>query len=329
MSQNTAPSQEARPQDNNLPEKEEFLRDVFAGLQETPKSLPCKYFYDAKGSQLFDQITTLEAYYPTRTELGILQQHLPQIADIIGPNAIIVEPGSGSSLKTHLLLKALYQPTAYIPVDISEEHLHIAAQSLRQQFPHIAISPIAADYTKPFSLPPFPNTTQRIIAYYPGSTLGNFPPTQAIHFLSRLREVVGASGGLLLGVDRKKDKAVLEHAYNDPEGVTAAFNLNLLVRINQELGADFKLEQFAHDAFYNEQEGRIEMHLRSKQEQIVHVQDHRFAFAKDETICTEYSYKYSPEEVQQLGQQAGFQQKCLWSDPQDYFSLYFFSAVTA
>lgn len=309
-----------------VPDSSDFLADVVAGLGAHPKTLPCKYFYDANGSHLFDQITGLEAYYPTRTEIGILRSHMAAIVKAIGPQAVVMEPGSGSSLKTRLLLEHLHEPVAYAPVDISREHLLEAAEALRRCFPHIPILPVVADYTQPFSLPNFPTLPRRVVAFYPGSTLGNFPPAEAIQFLGRLRALVGRDGGLLLGVDRKKDAAVLERAYNDPEGVTEAFHLNLLTRINRELGADFALNCFAHVAFYNDEQGRIEMHLRSTQAQKVHVGGRTFAFAPDETICTEYSYKYHPEEVAELGAAAGFSLEQTWSDPRDYFSVYWFVA---
>lgn len=308
-----------------VPDEQEFLTDVIEGLSAKSKTLPCKYFYDAKGSVLFDQITEQEAYYPTRTELSILEKDLPAITAALGPHVAVVEPGSGSSLKTRLLLKALQDPAAYIPVEISADHLLAAVEDLRSTFPNIPVHPVVADYTQPFSLPELETQPERVFVYYPGSTIGNFRPKEAVPFLRRLRSLVGENGGLLIGVDRKKDKAVLDLAYNDPAGVTEAFHLNLLHRINRELDGEFRVERFEHHAFYNEEKGRIEMHLRSLENQIVRVGHLRFSFTKGETICTEYSYKYTVEEFSAVAHEAGFQLQQVWSDEREYFSIYLFT----
>ncbi|HYG67853.1 MAG TPA: L-histidine N(alpha)-methyltransferase, partial [Anaeromyxobacteraceae bacterium] len=229
-----------------------MLRDVLAGLSASPRTLPPKYLYDAEGSRLFDEITALDAYYPTRTEQGILEAHLDEIAAEIGPGAVLIEYGSGSSTKTRLLLDRLAATlAAYVPLDISEAHLLQTAEALRADYPGLRIEPVAADYTSAYTIPDDPERRRKRVVFFPGSTIGNFEPDEAQAFLRQIVAVVGPGGGLLLGVDRKKDPALLDRAYDDEEGVTAAFNKNLLTRLNRELGGDFDLDAWDHRAFYD------------------------------------------------------------------------------
>jgi L-histidine N-alpha-methyltransferase len=298
----------------------DFLRDVIDGLSCAPKILPCKYFYDARGSELFDRICDLEEYYPTRCEAEVLRLHAADMADLFGPRCILIEYGSGSSRKTRLLLDRLREPAAYVPVDISAEHLLLSSRALALRYPGLAIRPLAADFTRPFALPPLPAADRRVV-FFSGSTVGNFQPAEAVGLLVHIARLTGSGGGLLIGVDLKKDRTTLERAYDDPAGVTAAFNLNLLVRMNRELGADFATERFKHRATYNESIGRIEMHLVSTEAQTVHVGDRTFRFAKGETICTEYSYKYSIDEFRALAARAGFGVDCVWTDSDSLYSV--------
>ncbi|MEO1630775.1 MAG: L-histidine N(alpha)-methyltransferase, partial [Bacteroidota bacterium] len=234
-----------------------FLADVVEGLTGSPKTLPCKYFYDERGSALFDEITELEAYYPTRTETAIMERHIAAMAAAVGPRAVLVEYGSGSSQKTRMLLGALPNLAAYVPIDISGDYLQQQATSLRAQFPETLILPVAADFTTAFDLPALPPDTKRRVVYFPGSTIGNFAPDAAERLLRRMADIAGPGGGLLIGVDLVKDRDVLVRAYDDPQGVTAAFNKNLLARINQEAGGTFDLDAFEHEARWNDTDARI------------------------------------------------------------------------
>lgn len=297
-----------------------MLEEVLDGLQKPQKALSSKFFYDERGSELFEQITKLNEYYLTRTEHRIMQDHIMEIATVIGPESVIVEPGSGSSKKVRLLLDHLPDVTAYIPVEISQEYLADVVRELRREYPNLLIKPVCADYTKPFQLPEIHKPFEYYVVFYPGSTIGNFNPDEAQQFLQMLSEFMVPGGGLLIGVDLKKDKAILEAAYNDKKGVTADFNKNMLVRFNRELAADFDLEQFAHHAFYNEEKGRIEMHLVSRQDQTVHVDGKSIAFKKGETIHTENSYKYSPDDFKALVSD-WFEVEKVWTDDDDLFSL--------
>jgi dimethylhistidine N-methyltransferase len=299
---------------------DEFLRDVVDGLSRSPKQLPCKYFYDARGSELFEQICELPEYYPTRCEAEILRRRAPEMAKLFGPRCVLVEYGSGSSRKTRLLLDRIPDLAAYVPVDISAEHLLQSARALSLRYPGLAIRPVAADFTRPFALPPLPSAERRVV-FFSGSTVGNFHPSEAVGLLNHIARLVGAGGGLLIGVDLKKDRLTLERAYDDAKGVTAAFNLNLLSHINRELSADFALERFAHRAVYNEPAGRIEMHLVSTEAQTVRVGDHTFAFAEGEAICTEYSYKYSIDQFRALAARAGFGVDHVWTDSKELYSV--------
>ncbi|MFW5738911.1 MAG: L-histidine N(alpha)-methyltransferase [Myxococcota bacterium] len=303
-----------------------FLHDVLDGLGGQRKELPCKYLYDDRGSRLFDAICDLQEYYPTRTELAIMARHARDMAEYVGPAARIVEYGSGSSRKTYLLLDVLEQPAAYIPLDISGEHLMRSADKLAQAYPSLDVLPVCADYTKHVELPPCPKPAHRTVVYFPGSTIGNFHPHEAQAFLGRIRNLVGRDGALLIGVDLQKDPVVLQRAYDDARGVTAAFNLNLLVRINGELDGSFVLDRFRHRARYDTAHHRVEMHIESSQDQIVRVGRHRFSFRGGETILTEHSYKYTLSGFAALAREAGFAVERVWMDRDSLFSVQLLSA---
>jgi len=303
------------------PARESFLADALAGLLAPRKSLPCKYFYDERGSELFERICGLEEYYPTRTELGILRARVRAMAATLGPECLLIEYGSGSSVKTRLLLDHLEAPVAYVPVDISREHLLRAAGELSARHPDLPVLPVCADFTRPFALPPLPRPPRRRAAYFPGSTIGNFAPAEARKFLTQVAEICGPGGALLIGVDLKKSRRVLEPAYDDALGVTADFNLNLLRRLNRELGANFALDQFAHRALWNEVEGRVEMHLVSRRRQEVTLGGHRIRFEAGETIHTENSYKYDLSGFGALARSAGFEVERVWIDGAGLFSV--------
>ena len=299
-----------------------FREDVIAGLSLPQKSLSPKYFYDAQGSRLFEAICRLKEYYPTRSELALTRRHLEDIARFAGVRCELIEYGSGESLKTRLLIRRL-RPAAYVPVDISEAALHGAARRLTRAFPWLDIRGVVADFMHPLKLPVYrARTGRRRVVYFPGSTIGNLTPEDAHAFLRMTRGQVGPNGAMLVGVDLKKDANVLHAAYNDAKGVTAAFNLNLLARINRELGGDFRLRRFRHYAFCNPALGRVEMHLASLAEQTVDVGNHRFAFARGETIHTENSYKYSIYGFRALARSAGFRGDKVWLDPKGLFSLH-------
>lgn len=305
------------------PSREEFRAAVLAGLRQTEKSLPCKFFYDAEGSRLFEKICELPEYYPTRTECRILKEHAGAIAAEIGPGARLVEFGSGAGVKIRLLLSALKQPTAYVPVDISRLHLLAAVSSLAKDFPHLAIAPICADYTLPFDLPSHSGAEPaNTIGFFPGSTIGNFTPSEARAFLQSARLLLGPGSSMIVGVDLRKDAAVLVRAYDDAAGVTAAFNLNLLRRINRELMGTFELDQFSHRARWNDKLGRMEMHLVSRRAQTVDIGRDRFTFEKGETIHTENSHKYTIAQFQDLAREAGYAPQNVWSDPDRLFSVH-------
>jgi len=302
----------------------DFRIDVLAGLGASPKSLPCKYFYDAVGTQLFDRICELREYYPTRTEIGILQQHAREMAWLIGPRARLVELGSGNSTKTRILLDQLPDLDAYVPVDISPEYLARATRELVRDYPALRVAPVVADYTEPFDLPKTERVA-RTVAFFPGSTIGNLEPDDARDFLGVVAGLCQGSGGLLIGVDLKKDRNMLEAAYDDDEGVTAAFNSNILARINRELEGRFDLAAFRHRAFYDEAEGRIEMQLVSLRPQSVQVGASVFRFDEGETITTEYSYKYDVGEFAALAKSAGFTCVRIWTDERRLFSVQYFA----
>src|SRR5215212_9387821 len=290
-----------------------FLSQTVAGLSRSPRTLPCKFFYDDRGSQLFGRICDLPEYYITRAELQILRLQGAEIAKSLGSRIELIGLGTGAGTKTRILLEELDDPVVYIPIDISREQLENSTARFRRLFPGMAIFPICADYLEPFELPlPRPPSTRSII-YFPGSTIGNFEPEAAASFLGRLAELAGHDGGLLIGVDLQKDSATIERAYNDAVGVTADFNLNLLVRINHELGGDFVLKNWRHKAVYNATVGRIEMYLISMADQHVHIGGRNFRFSAGERILTEYSYKHTPPGFTLLANKAGFQFQHLWT----------------
>ncbi len=298
-----------------------FRADVLHGLRKPFKELPSKYFYDEKGSELFERITTLDEYYLTRSELAIMASHAAEMARLLGPHCLLIEYGSGSSTKTRLLLDHLSEPAGYLPIDVSADYLSRSATALAEDYPQIEVFPICADFTGPFRLPILWKHVARRVVYFPGSTIGNFTLAEAVHLLRKTADLCSPGGGLLLGADLIKDPCVIETAYNDELGVTAAFNRNILVRINRELDADFKVSQFAHRAFFNAAESRIEMHLISRRDQRVHIGDAEFFFAQGESILTEYSYKYSLDDLRDLAHAAGFVLDKIWMDERGYFSV--------
>lgn len=307
------------------PLDEQFLKDVVHGLKQTRKQLPCKYFYDERGSVLFTEICKTPEYYITRTELSLLDDILPNVARRVGRNVNIIEYGSGEGLKIRKLLAALDQPKSYTPIDISAEILLCSSKQLKREFPDIQIHPVVADYTAHIDLPEPVDADRmnRRVVFFPGSTISNFDPTEARQFLCKLGNLLKPGDGLLLGVDLVKSPTRLHDAYNDSAGVTADFNLNLLHRINNELGGDFEPSQFEHYAFYNPEVSRIEMHLISLCAQLVTVGGNQFHFDKGETIHTENSYKYSTERVQELGAECRFSHEHAWTDRQELFSVHY------
>ena len=302
-----------------------FAADMARALAARPRSIAPKYFYDARGSQLFDAICELPEYYPTRTELAILRSHASEIARQVGPRAEIVEFGAGSCVKVGLLLDAMERPASYLPIDISGDHLAASAAELRGRYPALDVQPLIADYTQRLLLPALsPGAGQRV-GFFPGSTIGNFTPSEALHFLQVTGQVL-RGGALLLGADLIKPPEILHAAYNDAQGVTAAFNLNLLARANRELGTDFVPEQFAHSAFYNAPEQRIEMHLVSRCRQQVTMAGQAYKFDEGETLHTENSYKFTVGGLRSLAERAGFRAGPVWTDPHRMFCLYWLHA---
>jgi dimethylhistidine N-methyltransferase len=297
-----------------------FHEDVVAGLSLPQKALPPKYFYDAAGSRLFERICRLPEYYPTRAELALTRRHLADIARFARRGAALIEYGAGEGLKTRILIRGM-RPSVYLPIDISEDALYRAAKRLQREFPKLSIVARKGDFSRPLDIPAFSRRERRVV-YFPGSTIGNLSPDEAHAFLGMTRGQVGRNGAMLVGVDLKKDPTVLHAAYNDSRGVTAAFNLNLLARINRELGGDFDLRRWRHYAFYNAAAGRIEMHLASLARQGARIGSHRFEFERGETIHTENSYKYSVEEFQALAAAAGFRAAKVWLDPKGLFALH-------
>jgi len=307
-------------QNDSGTEQQQMLKEVLDGLTQPQKVLPSKYFYDQRGSELFEQITHLDEYYPTRTEKKILEANIDEIADRIGNKSVIIELGSGSSQKTRLLLDHLPHLSAYVPVDISEKYLQKVADDLREEYPNLPIVPVCADYTKPFNIPQIDRPFEYYVVFYPGSTIGNFHPHQAQNFLQSIARFLIPGGGMLIGVDLKKDIEVLERAYNDEEGVTADFNRNMLVRLNRELGADFEVENFSHKALYDREQGRIEMHLVSEVKQQAHLNGTTIDLQKGESIHTENSYKYSLQEFRELVSD-WFEVEKVWMDEDEFFSI--------
>lgn len=310
-----------------------FAQDVHAGLSADLKSLPAKYFYDRRGSELFEDICRLPEYYPTRTERKILRDNAREIAQIIGPDVEVVEFGAGAAEKVRLLLDALPRPRGYLPIDISGAHLSDAVAPLNKAYPDLDIRVVAGDFTTVLPLPaPLPQARARV-GFFPGSTIGNFTPDEALGFLRNAAQMLRTGGsagsGLLIGVDLVKDPAVLHAAYNDAAGVTAAFNLNLLQRINRELDGNFDLDTFDHYAFFNPRDHRIEMHLVSRVAQTVTICDRRYAFAAGESIHTENSCKYTPARFRTLAEKAGFRPAAMWTDEDSLFSLHWLTLPQA
>ena len=299
----------------------QFRADVLHGLAQTPKRIPSKYFYDARGSQLFEEICAQPEYYLTRTELAILEEHAPAIAAAIGPRALLVEYGSGAGIKTRLLLDALDQPVGYVPVEISRSALDASIENLSEEFPEVDMLPVSADFTRPVDLPAPDQAARRTVVFFPGSTLGNFEQFEAIALLRTMAIEMGRQGAALVGIDLKKDAAILEAAYNDAAGVTRDFTLNLLTRINRELHADFNLDEFDHRARYNALAGRIETHIVSRREQDVGIGSNRFSFAAGEAMLVEYSCKYALDEFAAMAAKAGLRVVQGWSDSRQWFAM--------
>ena len=305
-------------------EDEGFAPDLHRALRQRPRTISPKYFYDEAGSALFERICELPEYYPTRTELALLQRHAPEMAALIGPGAQLVEYGAGALRKVRLLLAHLNAPHSFVPVDISGPHLLGACRTLQAEFPALALQPVIADFTRPHDLPARPAQGRRI-GFFPGSSIGNFAPEQALDFLRMAAQQL-RGGALLIGVDLIKEPALLHAAYNDVAGVTAAFNLNILARARQELGAQIDPEGFAHSAFYNAPLQRIEMHLQSRRRQQLRLEHRVYEFEAGETLHTENSYKFSIEGFQALAGKAGFKAATVWTDERDWFSLHWLQA---
>ena len=305
------------------PTTSDFLRDAIAGLSSSPRTLPCKYFYDERGAALFRQICEVPEYYITRAETEILATDGEEIAALLGPRCEIVGLGTGGGRKTRALLAQLAEPVAYMPVDVDKESLATSATQLSTAMPTLEVLPICADFLEEFTLPEPSRKGDRIVVYFPGSTVGNLEPEPACHFLEQIAKMAGRGGALLIGVDLQKPPEIIERAYNDAAGVTAEFNLNLLVRANRELGADFEVANWAHRAVYNALEGRIEMHLISAARQTVRLGTEQFGFEEGENIITEYSYKHSRNGFIALARSAGFEFRRLWTDRQELFGLFY------
>lgn len=296
-------------------------QEVIEGLASSPKRIPCKYLYDERGCALFDWICELPEYYLTRTELQIMRASAVEMAAAIGRDALIIELGSGSGIKTPLLLRKLEQPSAYLPVDIAREHLYASSARLAAQFPGLLVVPLWQDFTLDLRLPRLTRCAKRTVVYFPGSTIGNFGPAEGRSLLLRIARLTGAGGGMLVGVDLRKSATIIEPAYNDSAGITAQFNMNLLARLNRELGGTFDLDRFVHHAFFNEEASRIEMHLVSLADQKVQVGDLRLGFFQGESITTEHSYKYSRQAFAALAESAGMRVVKVWTDPEELFSV--------
>jgi dimethylhistidine N-methyltransferase len=309
-----------------IPPLQSFKDEVLRGLSLPRKELPCKYFYDATGSALFEQICDLPEYYLTRAELEILRVHAEEMAGLLGPRCLVIEYGSGSGVKTRLLLDRLADPAAYLPIDISPEPLLASAQALVAAYPGLEVLPVCADYTAEYPLPHPRTKPARRAVFFPGSTIGNFTPGEAESFLKHVGQVCGRGGALLVGVDLAKSSSILEPAYDDSQGVTARFNLNLLSRINRELEGNFDLASFRHRAVYARSLGRVEMHLVSERAQEVRVAGTRFAFQAGEAILTECSYKWGLAEFEQLARGAGWRVSRVWKDAHGRFSVQYLIA---
>ncbi|MBK8259190.1 MAG: L-histidine N(alpha)-methyltransferase [Polyangiaceae bacterium] len=311
------------------PTGSDFEAEVVEGLAKPQKTLPCKYFYDADGAQLFEAICATQEYYLTRTERRIFKEHLPDIAKRVGPRAMVIEPGSGSGVKTRMLLEALESPAAYVPVDLSRTQLLVTSAEIAGALPDLEVLPVCADYSQPFPLPGPMSGSGRRLVFYPGSTIGNFDRPEATQFLKRMAEEAGPGGGLLIGFDLKKDPTVLHAAYNDSHGLTARFNKNLLVRIAKHCDTDLELDNFAHYAFYNPAHGRVEMHLVAVRDHTVRIKEHKFVFNAGESIWTESSYKYTRAEVRGLATRAGLEVAAEYVDDKNWFLVALFNVKAA
>lgn len=315
----------ALPQDIRLDDRHPAVADtldvVRRGLAMKPKRLPSRLFYDERGSALFEAICEQPEYYLTRTEIALMVKNAASIADVLGPDVRLVEYGSGSGIKTRLLLQHLQSPVAYVPVEISRSALLDSVASLSTEFAHVPMQPVCADFTQPLRLPVATRSPRRTVIYFPGSTIGNFVAKDAITILRQMRAEMGDGGGVVIGVDLKKDPAEIEAAYNDAAGVTRDFTLNMLVRLNREVGSDFDLGAFAHRAHYNPMAGRIETSLVSQQRQDVHVGSDTFTFAEGEALQVEYSCKYSLEDFAELAGKAGLAVERVWLDDDERFSV--------
>jgi len=301
-----------------------FLAEVIAGMRSMPPSIPCKYLYDARGSALFEAICRSEDYYVTRADLALHECHMSEISDRIGPEAHIIEFGSGSGIKTRRLLESLERPRAYTPIEISAAALDASVRDLRRELPHIEILPLQADYTKDipdrhFRLDP---PARRRVVYFPGSTIGNFDHDEAIGFLGRMRNIIDGAGAVLIGVDLLKPESRLLRAYDDREGITAEFNRNLLVRMRRELNARIDVDAFRHETRFNRELSRIEMHLVASRATRIEIGEHRFEFDAGDSIHTESSYKYTVDGFRKLGAKAGLESLKVWTDPDELFSMH-------
>jgi len=303
------------------PSIDDIAGDVLRGLSSMPKRLPSKYFYDRRGSELFEAITRQPEYYPTRVELALLAERGREIADAVGPRVHVVEYGSGSGRKTRLLLDALDDPVAYTPIEISRSALTASAERLDREFGDVEVLPVLADFTRAVPLPAPARAARSALVFFPGSTLGNFTREESVRLLAAMRETMGGSGGALLGLDLEKDPAIIEAAYNDAAGVTTEFTLNLLRRLNRDIGSDFDLDGFAHRARYVRSEGRIVTTLQSLRDQVVTVEGRGFAFARGEDMQVEQSQKYTDERIAALADDAGLRVERGWNDPLDWFGL--------
>jgi len=301
-----------------------YIAELYEGLTSPQKTINPKYFYDQLGSELFEKITELPEYYPTRTEISILQTHATSIAELLGDNVVLIEPGAGSCSKVRHLLDAI-KPQCYLPMDISAEFLFQSARQLERDFDWLNLQPIAADFTRNIDLPALPDAANKVI-FYPGSTIGNFEPDDAIEFLSQAKAIIGDQGGVLIGIDLQKDHNLLHAAYNDACGITEQFNLNILNHVNTLIDSDFDLNNFSHRAFYNDQKNRIEMHLVCEQSHTVRCDDSTITFDAGESIHTESSYKYTLGGIESLAKAAGLQLEQSWVDQQALFSVNYLSA---
>ena len=310
---------------DHSPKSANILREVLVGLSKSQKAIDPKFLYDKKGSEIFEKICHLPEYYPTKAETEILQVNAKEIAELIGSNALIIEPGSGSGDKVRFLLNELDSPEGFVPIEISRDSLLRMVEELDEEFPGLKVIPVCADFTEDLELPISLDAQKgRKVIFFPGSTIGNLDPQDAVQFLKKFGKMIDNGGGLLIGVDLKKDKELFELAYDDPQGVTAEFNLNLLNRLNHEVNAAFNIKNFDHKAFYNENLGRVEMHLESKISQLVRVNQTVFRFKEGETIHTENSYKYSVEEFCELCAKAKLKIRKCWKDAAQLFCVYYF-----